>query len=717
MHMRIASVCVAVVIACGAATGRAEEAPHPHQDASLAQAQKDLAEATRLNEAGKYDEAIRLGERALRIREKALGPSRLEVAECLHLLGRVHRRMGNYTRAEPLLQRALEIRETLLGENHPDVAQTLIQLAIVYQSLSLADRAETFYQRAIHIQEATLGGNHPDVGRALGDLGNVYRDLGLHDLAEPLLQRAVQIMEEALGKNHIWVAAGLNNLASLYFQQGSYDRAGVLIQRSLQIYEASGEKYGLGLPLSGLASIYFAQHSYDRAEPLARRALQLWEAAPGDNRYHIANTLNTLANIYSDQGLYDRAEPLLRRALKIGQAAGLHTAVADSINTLANLYRVQGFYDRAGALYQRELRLLETTQGKNHPFIIDTLADIAQVYLAKGQLSSAVPLLERALSMAEGRLRREALAFSEVRLGSILSLLRAQEETHYNLLREHPYETAVLRLALGTALLRKGRSAGEVADATRAIYRNLGPADRETFQRLRALRTQFSSLSVAGSETLTPAEYKTRLREFEAQADVLEAELAQHSAFFRAQRQFLSPDQAITRVTAALPGNGALIELVAFSASPVVPPLNTPPSKVLSTPAYLALILLPSGDIRAVDLGPAEVIDGAVRRLRIGLSSSEAENYLPAAQELYRLVFQPLQPVLGAQRRLFISPDGQLNLVPFDSIHDGTRFVTDTFDITYLTSGRDLVRKSEDVSDLGSVVVLADPDFGAPPLR
>nr|WP_323379141.1 CHAT domain-containing protein [Pyxidicoccus xibeiensis] len=42
-------------------------------------------------------------------------------------------------------------------------------------------------------------------------------------------------------------------------------------------------------------------------------------------------------------------------------------------------------------------------------------------------------------------------------------------------------------------------------------------------------------------------------------------------------------------------------------------------------------------------------------------------------------------------RRLFVSPDGQLAMVPFAALHDGKSFLVDTFDFAYLTSGKDLL--------------------------
>jgi hypothetical protein len=91
----------------------------------------------------------------------------------------------------------------------------------------------------------------------------------------------------------------------------------------------------------------------------------------------------------------------------------------------------------------------------------------------------------------------------------------------------------------------KGRSVGEIADASRTIYRSLGEADRETFQHLRALRTQLAALSLRGPGPLSPADYQARLRDLETQGDTLIPPPCPAAASL--------PADVITRVAAALP--------------------------------------------------------------------------------------------------------------------------------------------------------------------
>ncbi|WNG41574.1 CHAT domain-containing protein [Archangium violaceum] len=754
---RILGWTVVVVLCC--ATGKAvagEDQPEPR----LSEAQTAFEEATKLLEAGRYAEALTPGEQALELREAVLGASHLEVAASLNLLGDLYRRQGDHARAERVLQRALAIREATLGKQHPHVAQLLHSLANLYgeqgaysraeplyaRALAILEvalgkqhpgvaaslnnlaslywmqgmysRAEPLHERALAIQETALGKQHPDVAISLNGLANLYMEQGMYSRAEPLYARALAIQEVALGKQHPDVAASLNNLALLYMEQGMYSRAEPLYARALAIQEvALGKQHpDVAISLSNLGHLYMVQGLYSRAEPLHERALTIWEAVLGKQHPHVAISLNNLANLYTEQGLHSRATYSYRPEVGWAPPIGYERLrPSAALNRSANLYNEQVLYSRAESLYERALAIQEAALGKQHPYVAESLKGLARLRLAQDQTARAVSLLSRAFSISELRLRQEGLDFSESRLASFLQVLRSEEDFLYSLLREHPDDASVRRLALSSVLLRKGRSVEETANTSRTIYFGLGDEDRNIFERLRGLRTQLATLSHQGPGSLSPADYQQRLESLAEQGNALETQLARRSAPLRVLTALPGPEQIVDRVAAALPRDGALVEFVAYTEDrPVEPTPGTPGSQLASELRYLALVLLPNATIRTVDLGPAAAIDQAASTFRDALASSDAAWQGPA-RALYSLAFGPLKPLLGNVRRVFLAPDGQLNLVPFAALHDGKGLLVDSFHFTYLSSGKDLLPHPRDIPPSRSVVVLADPDFGAPP--
>ena len=359
------------------------------------------------HEQGEYADAEPLYQRALAIREKALGPEHPQVAQTLNNLAGLYREQGKYAKAEPLYQRSLDILE---------VAANLNDLALLYHNQGKYAEAEPLYQRALVIAEKTMGPEHPQVAANLNNLAGLYRDQGKYAEAEPLYQRSLDILEKALGPEHLQVAASLNNLAALNHNQGKYAEAEPLYQRSLAIREkALGPEHPqVAQTLSNLAELYRDQGNYAEAEPLYQRALTIREKTLGPEHPQVAASLNDLALLYHNQGKYSEAEPLYQRSLAIREKAlgPEHPQVAASLNNLAGLYRDQGKYAEAEPLYQRALDILEKALGPEHPQVAASLNNLALLYHNQRKYSEAEPLYQRALVIAEKTMGPEQVAAS-----------------------------------------------------------------------------------------------------------------------------------------------------------------------------------------------------------------------------------------------------------------------------------------------------------------
>jgi Tetratricopeptide repeat len=153
---------------------------------------------------------------------KRCGVNALPVALAANQFGVFLLGRGQYAAAEPLCQRALAIREEALGPEHPDVATSLNNLAEFYRAQGQYGKAVPLYQRGLAIREKALGSEHRDVANSLNNLAELYRAQGQGGKAEPLHQPGLAIREKAQGPEHPAVAISLNDLAELYRAQGQY---------------------------------------------------------------------------------------------------------------------------------------------------------------------------------------------------------------------------------------------------------------------------------------------------------------------------------------------------------------------------------------------------------------------------------------------------------------------------------------------------------------
>ncbi|CAN0277433.1 unnamed protein product, partial [Ascophyllum nodosum] len=82
-----------------------------------------------------------------------------------------------------------------------------------------------------------------------------------------------------------------------------------------------------------------------------------------------------------NQGKYGDAEPLYQRALTISEEmfGPQHPYVVGSLKNLADLLKAQGKYDDAEPLYKRALTIREEVSGPGHPDVASSLKNLASL--------------------------------------------------------------------------------------------------------------------------------------------------------------------------------------------------------------------------------------------------------------------------------------------------------------------------------------------------
>ncbi len=660
---------------------------------------------------GEYERAESLYQRALAIREKGLGAEHPTVGASLNNLALLYRDKGDYAKAVPIFQRSIAIWEKAVGPEHPDVAIPIINFAVLCWDMGAFAKAEPLYQRALTIFENVLGPEHPYVAVTLDNLANLYRDKGDYEKAEPMRQRALDIRERALGQEHRDVALSLNNLAIIYRDKGDYEKAEPLYQRSLAIREKvlGPEHPDVAQSLSNLASLYRDKGDNEKAEPLHRRALAIREKTLGPDHPDVATSLNNIANLYWDKGDYARAESLYRRALDIREKSlgPEHPDVGSSLNDIAGLYNSRGEYAKAEPLVKRSLVILEKALGPEHPYIASSLNNLAILNAAKGDIAQAIALQSRGNILSERNLAFNLVTGSERQKLAYLATLSGQVDQTISLhLRYAPDNPAALNLAAAMILQRKGRALDATSENLNALRARFDSKDRVLLDELTDTRSQLARHVLAGPQRMTAEQYNGRLKKLEDRAEAYEADISHRSSEFRAQALPIT----IAAVQSAIPADVALIEFASYR------PINAKSSRneeAYGQPCYVAYILRQHGKIQWKELGEVKIIDEAITALRDALRDPKRSDVKRRARAVDQKVFQPLRPLLGKITQLLISPDGNLNLVPFVALLDERgRYAIERYSISYLASGRDLLRLQVDRESRNGPLVVANPAFG-----
>ena len=600
--------------------------------------------------------------------EQSAGPTDPAVATALNDLAVFYFTQADYAAAEPLLRRTLAIREAAFGAETPQTAQAINNLAQVLQERGNYVEAEPLLERSLKIYETLRGPDHPDVATALNNLAGLYRLMGNARRAEPLYLRALAIREKAVGVDHPSLAPILNNLALTYQQDG--DAA--------------------------------------RARPLFERSLAIREKALGPEHADVGRALNNLAVLSQEQGDLDNAERSYRRAIQIYEKAfsRQHPLVGQALNNLAVVYLLKGDYATAGPMYQEALAIRGAALGPHHPDMAKALTSEAIFFDVTGRTSEAVARQAQAAEVVEGNLTLILTTGSEVQ--KLRYMESFVEDTDITLSMDRQAKSPGVesaRLAMTTLLRRKGRVLDAVSGTTQTLRERLSPEDRAALDRLSASRGRLAALVLRGPGNQSLQTFTANVAKLEDEVQQDEREVSSRSAIYRSQSQQVT----IEAVQAMLDSESVLVEIVLYR------PFDNRVAqrdKRFGAPRYAAYVLSRSGDPAAIDLGDAASIDRHVDLLRKALRDPKNASVRKPASALYKLVMAPILDAVGDAQRLLISPDGNLNLVPFAALVDPAgRYLLESRTVIYLSSGRDLLRLKERAIESTPPLVVANPEF------
>jgi CHAT domain-containing protein/tetratricopeptide (TPR) repeat protein len=619
---------------------------------------------------------------------------------------------------------------------------------------------------------APLAASGPASGTAREKLLATYRkghalwEEGKLSAAIPHVEEAVRLAPRAFGPDHLQTADLLNRLGKLYYHTSQFALAEAQFRHSLRIREAQlGPDHLLvAESLNNLAIQFKEQGRYAEADAPLRRALAIQERATPDDT-PVADSLDNLAFLYQRLGRHAEATKLFTRALAIRRAklGEEHPDTAQSLRNVADQLQYEGKGDQARTYYERSLRIWEAKLGPTHRKVAIALHDLGDLHLHQGRPNDAIPLLERCVKIQRANEGKED---PEVSLGLILdnlalahgcrgdwpkaaatmdeaqriylrfvnySLPAQPEAEQLTFLRARFQRTLHRGLSLGLAAqadpalcaqsaawLLNGKGVAHQTLAERALLDRdrKDPATAKLVDRLRAVRDERSRLTYQARARGQEAVTTRRLGELARQEQDLIKEIGERRGRSRKGDGWV----ALDGVRRALPEDAVLIEIARFTRTTF---------KAGESPAeecYAAWVIPAAGkgEVRVVDLGPAEAIDDAVWAVRLALQKGPAsvarsgeakaeKDLLGPLEALSRRVVHPLLKYAGNARRWVVSPDGDLWLVPWAALRLATgRYVVEEHEVRYVVSGRDLVAGQTGAAATPPLV-LADPDFDLKP--
>lgn len=671
--------------------------------------------------------------------------SDLDTADNLFVLGSIEARLLEYPEARASLEQALELRQRRLGDR-PLVAATMHELANVHLTAGRYGEARQLYERALAIWEASGSRSRLDVLTALDNLGQLLLTTGDYGGARRRLERALAVAESERGRNDPLVASSLISYATLLQSTGDFAGARQRYERARAILERKHgpDDPGLARLFTNLASLAIHAGDYERARAQLERALGILQVAVPENSPLVVPPLLGLARVRRLTGEAD-ASPLLERALQIQEnlLGPSHPVVASLLTELAQAKLAELFLAEEGLyLATRALAIRRHVFGGGHPLVGESLANVGDQWLGRGRPQMARPHYEEAVQVLEAALGPENPSLAHVLLrlalvrfqagderGALEAALRTERIGAAHLaatigglsedeaLRYSETRTSALDLALSLASVAGSEAAPAAWDS---VIRSRAAVLDEMATRRRAVGT--SPQAVAATQALRQAsrhlaqlvvratgaddgfdQYQRLITEARTKRDGAERLLA--GIVDPGRRGSGSQGIGLTETLEALPARSALVAFARYrhfvrEAAGSVPETSALPR---TQPSFLAFVWSERAELpRVIPIGSASAVDALVERWRLegarpllsgGRGDVSERSYRAAAESLRRLVWDPIEPHVGAAERVFLVPDGSLNLLSWAALPVAeTGYLVDGGPtIHYLSAERDLV--------------------------
>lgn len=709
-----------------------------------------ILEASRQYAAGQFQQAIEtlqlarqaIGRFQARMQEifgpETAGAFDLLAAQNQQHLALMYQRLGDYQTALGLLEQAVQVYTKQGETSRPDYAKALGYLGAIYFEIGSVDLARSYNEQAYSAMRSLVESIYQpqqveqilmmdsEVAVLRNNLAMIHAYQGRFDQAlKMLLELAGQY--EAAQQLNLDYARVCNNLAVVLYQMGEYDHAGTALGAALEVYSQMelDEHPDAVAALANAADLLRRRGEYQQALQYAIQAFQMEVKLLGERHPNVANRLLSAARAAVGLDMQEDALTMLQAAQEVMDAVMSHVFGMAS-----------------------ESQRLNFAQQARYAFVTH-LSFLAQKLSRSGKADGTAD------GTVDGTADGKADGTDNPWSGADLEAV----QDSYNL---------VLR--------RKGLTAEVSAMQRAAVLGGRYPHLAPQFQEWIRLREQIAQLALAGPGMDSLGTHQALLQTLEAQREKLESTLARQAPELSLERvwQVASLEVVADALPAeSILVDYVRCEMYNFKArfgdgQPEWLPAHTL-AYILRAGEPDSLRLVDLGEANHIDdlvTAWRSALTGetiaATSSVQPGSSAgSQKDDKIPAAQErrsawegarhlgrarqprqrngreegiaLRKAIFDPLLEILGAHptrqpgsvqgdlNRLFIVPDGGLAQVSFAALPLDPKpgepdaqpsYLIDHFQVSYLGSGRDLLRSQFAISgEPGAPLILAAPDY------
>ncbi len=622
---------------------------------------------------GRYNRALRYFEKAMAIRSRYRDANSIERYQFSRdFLTVMQTDMGRDRKVQLALE-ALEEKKRDFPESHPAISAILELVAVNYAAISELVKAEEY----LDLAEASRKGN-PETTDA------DYLDIRLW-------RTTIGMIKEVNGERSPAAFSRFYNeyrsIVDAYKETDKTDRLRIALNFLSATARYSGDEVAYVRTLEEVVETL--EKDNDPDDPLA-----------------IITAMANLAPAYVTTGQNDRADSTATAAAEMARnvLGEGHANTAEVFDKAGAVFLQTGSLDAAEAILFKADSITAITHGAESIQRKDVLVNLAQVYLARGESDRAENSISRLAAIASKSLQASFLTATEEALYALAS---SSAETRL------PVELALIDndktdYAYEYLMAYKGIVTRTIASRNRGL--RAASQDRNLELAIDDLRDSKQELANLQLRPVSPQK-ATSVQSLKQKIATLQSQLA-------ASMEFNVSDVSVEELHRSMDGLSIIVEFAKI----IRPNISGKYEERERRMHYVAFVVSKNQPTRLVNLGRAariddliaeytETLDYARQDFARGDDEQDLEDVIvDIGAELYKELFAGIAEFLEPGVKLFIAADGELNRIPMGAlVDDDGRYLIESHQISYLTSGRDLIENTN-ASGTGTVV-FAGPDY------
>ena len=439
----------------------------------------------------KFEEALILNNRSLKITERIYGKENLTYVRAVHNLAQNYSKLKDFNISIKLYKECLLISKNFFKRDSASYSMFLNNLAYNYSKIENHQKAIEIINKNLKIREVIYGENSLEYVTELNNLAYNYSEIGEYKNSIEINEKSLKIRGDLYGENSLQYVTALNNLAFHYSEIGDFQMAIEINKKSLKI---RGDLYGKSHPnysiaLYNLADNYFEIGNYKKSLDLRNKSLSIYYKKHGIYNDDYASTLQSISQDYQALLNFKKALEINYKCLSIYAKIYGDTShyYAQNLNNIADNYSFLGDYDKSLEFRTKSFLIYKENYDNNHFGYSQTLNDLAIDHFKVGNYSKSLQINLECLSIRKNVYGLKSYNYSEtlnnlalcyLKMGNYHKSIELNKESLE--IREklygknhQDYAISLSNLAESYSMLKNYRKSLELQKKSLSIFKNL----------------------------------------------------------------------------------------------------------------------------------------------------------------------------------------------------------------------------------------------------